>query len=110
MGCTALLCSCGTPFPLGCLYTKVTLPVALGNGDIKYNRVGYATVNNFLGFFASGDASISTAAASAQITKVSWVSQKVENFLGIYGTFTTIVYGFGETADESVAPETVLEN
>lgn len=32
--------SCGTPFPLGCLYTQITLPVTVGNGDIVYNRVG----------------------------------------------------------------------
>ena len=109
LACCALLTSCGTPFPLGCLYTKVTLPVALGNGEIKYNRIGEAKCTNFLGWFASGDASINAAAASAQITRISWVSQKVENYLGIYGTYTTVVYGFGEKADETTAPEKALE-
>ncbi len=26
--------SCGTPVPLGCLYTQVTVPVTVGTGDI----------------------------------------------------------------------------
>ena len=108
VGLCALLSACGTPFPLGCLYTKVTLPVAMGDGEMKYNRIGEAKCQNFLGWFAAGDASINAACANGKITKVSWVSQRVENVLGIYGSFTTIVYGFGDGADETAAPEHVV--
>ena len=110
LGCCAMLTSCGTPFPLGCLYTKVTLPVSVSSGDIKYNRIGKAKCQNFLGWFANGDASINAACENGNINKVSWVSQRVENILGIYGSYTTIVYGFGENEDKMTAPEKMLEN
>ena len=109
IGCTALLTSCGTPFPLGCLYTKVTLPLTVGSGEIKYNRIGTAQCRNFLGWVAVGDASINQAAENGNIDRVSWASQRVENILGIYGTYTTIVYGFGEKEDETTAADKNLK-
>ena len=45
------------------------------------------------GCFASGDASINAACKNGGITKVSWVSYSVNNFLGTYATYTTTVYG-----------------
>ena len=110
LGCTALLTSCGTPFPLGCLYTKVTLPLTAGSGEIKYNRIGKSECRNFLGWVAIGDASINKAAENGNITRISWASQRVENILGIYGTYTTIIYGFGENEDESTAPDKNLKD
>ena len=110
LGTVTMLTGCGTPVPLGCLYAKVTLPVSVGNGDIKYNRIGEAKCQNFLGWIAIGDASINAACANGQINRVSWVSQRVENILGIYGTFTTIVYGFGDStgADSSVSGKHIV--
>ena len=105
LGCTALLTSCGTPFPLGCLYTKVTLPLGAGSGEIKYARIGEAQCRNFLGWVAIGDASINAAAANGNITRVTWASQTVENIMGVYGTYTTTVYGYGDGPDETVAAE-----
>ena len=100
-----LFSSCGTPFPLGCLYTKITLPVALGNGDIRYNRYGESECYNVLGWFAGGDGSINAAATNGQINHISWVNQRVENWFGVYGTYKTQVYGFGQQgADLTVAP------
>ena len=94
--------SCGTPFPLGCLYTQITLPVTVGNGDIVYNRVGKSECYSILGWFAGGNASIHAAARNGNVKHVSWANQEVINVLGIYGVYRTVVYGMGDHADPSV--------
>lgn len=91
----ALLTSCATPVPLGCVYTNVKLPLGIGNGDITYNKIGHAKCISVLGWFASGDASIKAATMEGGIGRVSWATQEVNNILGIYGTYTTTVYGYG---------------
>ena len=95
--------SCGTPFPLGCLYTQVIVPVGVGDGKLQYSREGTATCWSILGWFAGGDASLNAAAASADIHYVSWANQEVVNVLGIYGAYTTRVYGFGDVVDTSAS-------
>jgi len=97
-----LTASCGTPFPLGCLYTQVTLPVSVGGGEIVYNRMGTSQCYSILGWVAGGNASIDEAAMNGDISHVTWASQKVINVLGIYGRYQTVVYGFGEAPDPSV--------
>ncbi len=92
---SVFMTACATPVPLGCLYTQVTLPVSMGNRDITYNKIGKSKCISFLGWFACGDASINQACKEGGIRKVSWVNQEVQNILGIYGTYTTVVYGFG---------------
>jgi len=89
----SMLSACATPFPLGCLYTKVTLPVTVGNGELKYSRTGEAKCISILGWFASGDASINAACKQGNIKKVAWVNQRVNNYFGVYGSYTTMVYG-----------------
>jgi len=37
-------------------------------------------------------------------------SSTTENILGIYGTYTTIIYGFGENEDETTAPDKNLKD
>lgn len=96
--------SCGTPFPLGCIYTDFMEPVALGDGHIQYNRAGYAYTWSVLGWFAGGNSSINLAANQGEMKMVSWASRHVQNYLGIYGRFTTVVYGIGAKADPTVAP------
>ena len=83
IGCTALLTSCGTPFPLGCLYTKVTLPLTVGSGEIKYNRIGTATCRNFLGWVAVGDASINQAAENGNILAMQYLSIMFKEGIGV---------------------------
>ena len=99
---TFLTSSCGTPFPLGCLYTQVTLPVAVGGGDMVFNRIGSSSCHSFLGWVAGGDASINAAALAGDINYVTWANQEVINVLGIYGVYKTVVWGFGDAADPSV--------
>ncbi|OQA86342.1 MAG: hypothetical protein BWY31_01372 [Lentisphaerae bacterium ADurb.Bin242] len=88
-----MVTGCATPLPLGVIYTKVTLPGALGNSELQYSKTGTAKCYSIIGVVASGDASINAACHNAGITKVSWVSYSVDNILGAYGVYTTTVYG-----------------
>ena len=90
---TAVITGCATPVPMGILYTKVTLPGAVGNSELQYSKTGKAKCYSFIGCIASGDASINAACKEGGITKVSWVSYSVDNLLGTYGIYTTTVYG-----------------
>ena len=90
---TAVITGCATPLPLGVIYTKVTLPGAVGNSELQYSKTGTAKCYSIIGCFASGDASINAACSDAKITKVGWVNQEVLNILGIYGSYKTVVYG-----------------
>ena len=88
-----LTTGCATSYPFGTIYTGVELPVTVGNSDLQYSKKGTASCHSFLGLIAIGDASINAACKQSGITKVSWVSYKVDNILGSYGVYTTIVYG-----------------
>lgn len=102
MSGTLMLTSCGTPFPLGCLYTDVYMPGALGDGEMEYNCRGYVSCYNFLGWFAGGNASHNLAAKAGNMKKISWTTLHIENYLGIFGRYTNVVYGIGEEADPTV--------
>ena len=94
--------SCGTPLPLGCLYTQVTVPVTVGTGDIFQTKKGTAECYSFLGWFAGGNASINAAARNGNIRHVAWANQEIVNVLGIYGIYRTVVYGRGEFNDPEI--------
>jgi len=83
---------CATPYPLGTIYTEVKLPAAAG-GDVSTSRVGIATSTSILGLVATGDSSITAAARNGNISRISHVDFNVRNILGIYGEYTTTVYG-----------------
>ncbi len=99
---TLLTTSCGTPFPLGCLYTNVSTPGALGSGKVQYNRIGYASCYSFLGWVAGGNASHNIAAVQGNIKEISWSTWHIENYFGIFGRFTNVIYGIGDKADPTV--------
>ena len=92
----ALTTGCATAIPLGLLNTMITTPVTVGNGEIKFERTGEASCYSLLGLFAWGDSSINAACKDSNIRRVNWVSTRVHNFLGIYGVYTTLVYGQAE--------------
>ena len=98
--------SCATPFPLGCLYTDVTMPGSIGNGDFEANRYGSASCYSILGWVAGGNASINEAAVNGNIDHVAWTNRKVTNYFGIYGIYKTEVFGTGKSfgPDQSLAP------
>ncbi|MBP6920653.1 MAG: TRL-like family protein [Candidatus Omnitrophica bacterium] len=83
---------CATPYPCGMLYTEVGFPVAAGEGA-RGSKVGTAKSTSILGLVATGDASLKAAMDSAGITKVKHVDYNAKNILGIYGEYTTTVYG-----------------
>ena len=98
--------SCAAPLPVGCLYTDITMPGTIGNGDFKANRHGSASCYSILGWVAGGNASINEAAVNGGIDHVSWTNRKVTNYFGIYGIYKTEVFGTGKTLgpDQSLAP------
>jgi len=75
----------------GSLYTAVTGPVSVGTATGS-DKVGEATSTGILGF-VTGDSSIEKAMQAGGITKVHHVDCKVQNILGVYAKYTTIVYG-----------------
>jgi len=87
-----VLSGCATPYPYGAIYTEIKSPVAAG-GDISYSKVGVAKATSVLGLVATGDASIKAAADNGGIRKIKFVDYDSKNILGIYGEYTTTVYG-----------------
>jgi hypothetical protein len=66
-------------------------PVAAGSAAGS-PRTGRATATGIV-MFAFGDASISAAMANGGITRIHHVDHETTNILGVYATYTTIVYG-----------------
>ena len=86
------LSGCATPYPCGMLYTEVAFPVAAGEGA-RGSKVGTAKSTSVLGLVATGDASLKAAMDNGGITKVKHVDYSAKNILGIFGEYTTTVYG-----------------
>jgi hypothetical protein len=87
-----LLVGCATPYPMGGLYTEIKAPVAAAGG-MSYSRVGVSKATSILGMVATGDASIKAAAANGGIKTIKYVDYEAKNILGLYGEYTTTVYG-----------------
>lgn len=87
------LSGCATPFPHGVIYTEVKSPVAVGDGNGSYSKVGVAKATSIIGMVATGDASIKAAMANGGISKIKFVDYDSKNILGLYGEYTTTVYG-----------------
>ncbi|HOW42432.1 MAG TPA: TRL-like family protein [Candidatus Omnitrophota bacterium] len=86
------LSGCATPLPVGCLYTEVGMPAAAGEGG-HGSKVGIAKSTSILGLIATGDGSIKAAMAAGGITRIKYVDYNAKNILGLYGEYTTTVYG-----------------
>ena len=86
---------CASLAPIGTIYTDVSLPSGsgAGNGDAGYSKVGMATSNSYFTLIAVGDSSIEAAVKNGNITKIKFVDYKAKNILGIFGEYTTYVYG-----------------
>lgn len=89
----ALFTGCvGTNGPVaGSIYTDVWGPDS-GGDSTGSSKMGEASASGILGF-ATGDASIKTAAANGGITKIQHVDHHTESVLGVWAKSTTIVYG-----------------
>ncbi len=88
------LSSCATSHPVGVIYTEVQLPnSAVTQDDVAYTKVGIAKATSVLGLVAMGDASQRAAIRNGKISKIKYVDYSARNILGIYGEYTTTVYG-----------------
>jgi hypothetical protein len=59
----------------------------------KYDDIGKATSYSFLSIFTWGDASLQAALKNGNILKVHHIDNENFNFLGIFGSYTTVIYG-----------------
>jgi hypothetical protein len=75
----------------GSIYTDVW-GADSGGDSTGSSKMGEASAQGILGF-ATGDASIKTAAANGGITKIQHVDHHNESILGVWAKSTTIVYG-----------------
>lgn len=95
MAATMGMSSCamlGTQAGMGAIYQDVTVGEHVTSNALG-SKVGTAKATNILGLVAIGDASIETAAKSAGIKRISHVDCKKSSILGIFGTYTVVVYG-----------------
>lgn len=84
---------CATTFPVGGIYTDVSLPVAATGEAGRGAKVGTATCKSILTLFATGDCSLEAAKRDGGITTVDHVDWHAENILGIIGNYKVTVYG-----------------
>lgn len=76
---------------VGALYTDTSQPIAVGT-DASCVKVGSAKCSSIIGI-TRGDASIDTAMKNGGIRKIHHVDCDVRSILGVYATYTTVVYG-----------------
>lgn len=86
------LTACATPYPVGALWTNVTLPVSATASE-EASKTGEATCKSYIIMFSTGDCSIDTAKKNGGITKVGHIDWHAKNFLGLVGTYKVIVHG-----------------
>ena len=91
-GCGAF--STGSPV-VGTLVTNVQAPVAVNPGqfDIYRLKTGSSSATSVFGLIASGDASIRAAVVDGGISEIYFVDSEIKGFLGIFVTYTVVVYG-----------------
>lgn len=90
---TLFLTGCQTPYSPGMVYSDMAAPVDVRDNAVACTKEGTATMQNYLGFLATGDASTAAAKQDAGITKVGTVDVQFTNILGLYGKTTTSVCG-----------------
>ncbi|TKX29352.1 hypothetical protein CQA38_04520 [Campylobacter sp. MIT 12-5580] len=84
--------ACATTHPVGMAFTNAKLPVE-ATSSVGASKEGRATCKSVLALVAIDDCSVATAAKNGGITQIQSVDYEVNNILGIYGTYTTIVKG-----------------
>lgn len=95
MGLMALA-GCAAPYTGGILFSNYNALLCSpddAQGLIPGSKTGEATMVNFLGLVATGDASITQAASNGGITKIKTVDFNYKSILGIINTTKTIVTG-----------------
>jgi hypothetical protein len=82
---------CATYQPMGAFYTSGKMGVDAHTADAS--KEGKACMESYIGLIARGDASVETAMENGGITEVASVDYTVDNVLGIYGKYCTVVRG-----------------
>ncbi len=88
-----MLNGCASMLPNGMIYTEVKAPVGVGDGAISYSKVGTSKATSVLSLVATGDCSIKAAAANGGIKNIKYVDYDAKSWFGVYGEYTTTVYG-----------------
>lgn len=90
VGCTMTW----TPIAGNLVTLNLDSPLAVGDtADVSASKKGTATATGIVGFVMDGDCSLEAAMANGGITKIHHVDSNVTNILGVYATYTTIVWG-----------------
>ena len=84
---------CATSFPVGGVYTDVSLPIEATGAAGRSSKVGTAECKSILSLVATGDCSIEAAKKQGGVTTVDHVDWHAENILGIIGKYKLKVYG-----------------
>jgi len=100
LGLAAMLAGCALPPtapvmpPYGGAFNNTGAPLNLKlHGTELGTRQGRATAACVLGLISFGDASIAEAAREGGIREVTHADAEFTNVLGLYTTYTTVVYG-----------------
>lgn len=86
-------CAVATAPVNGFLYSHVIGPVGVTGSADKPTKVGRSYARSIFGLWATGDASIETAAKNGGITKIHHIDHESQIILGVIADYTTIVYG-----------------
>jgi len=79
----------------GCFYQFSTPTVATGpyDGDVGTTKIGTSKCQEVFFLIIWGDCSVKKAMEDGGITKIHHVDHHIEEYVGVYGVFTTTVYG-----------------
>lgn len=86
-------CATATAPVNGLLYSNVSAPLMVTGSADKPTKVGRSYARSFFGLYATGDATIETAAKNGGITKIHHVDHESQVILGVIADYTTVVYG-----------------
>ncbi len=80
--------------PIGLLYSSYEAVIDIDSEETQLgSKVGRSGASSILGLVATGDASVGAAAKAGGITTIRHVDYEFFTVLGVYGRFTTVVYG-----------------
>ncbi len=91
-----MLFGCAGPYSHGFIVSEFDAPMCSPDEATGLDigaKVGKAQMVNYLGWIATGDASITAAAKNGKISKVKTVDYHYDTILGIVNKTTTIVTG-----------------
>lgn len=93
LGFSTTACAFVTRAPVtGLIYLDTQQGESIASNDLGTKR-GEACATSILGWVATGDASVASAAKAGGITKISHVDSTASDILLVYAEYCTVVYG-----------------